>query len=360
LFRGRRRQLVVCLVAAVAASLLAAAKAQAGYGVHPNGHTFEVSTGAAGTVSSPATLDFVVFLDAQDGDANVWISDSSAVGPAGTPVGATLASCTQAALIPFGEPGKWVCRASTSALRAGRTYYWWLAFNRREEGNPAPQAVVSGPFPFALVARPAAPAPSPQQPAVSTRTAASAATLPTAARFAGTRSLKHSTLTQLVYRTMKQLGAPRTLAFACWSRPDWLSVVQAEGEEPENGQTMILGFWKPQQPRWLHLAPSVCTDVQALLDTKVPNGRRAGALAIVLHEALHAHGVDNEAETNCYAVQLTPLLGLNLTMTERRASYLGQLALRYVRAHAPNGYWHGGHCRDGGRWDLFPFRTNLR
>jgi hypothetical protein len=359
LSRGRRRQLAVCFLV-VSTALLAAGKAEAGYGVNPNGHSFEVTVGPSGTVASPATLDFVVFLDAQDSDANVWISDSALVSPAGTPVGATLGSCGPAALIPFGEPGKWVCRASTSALRAGRTYYWWLAFNRREDGNPVPQPAVSGPFPFALVERPAAPVPSPQQPAVSTRTAASAATLPTAARFAGSRSLKHGTLTQLVYRTMKQLGVPRTLAIACWSKPDWLSVAQAEGEEPENGQTMLLGFWKPMQPRWLHLAPSVCTDVQALLDTKLPNGRRAGALATVLHETLHAYGVENEAETNCYAVQLVPLLGLNLKMTARRASYLGRLALRYVRAHAPNAYWHGGHCRDGGRWDLFPLQLNLR
>jgi hypothetical protein len=357
---GPFRKLAVCLLAAAAATLLAAAKAEAGYGVHPNGQTFEVTVGQSGTVASPTTLDFVVFLDAQDSDANVWISDSSAVGPAGTPVGASLASCNPAALIPFGEPGKWVCRATTSALRAGRTYYWWLAFNRLEEGSATPLPRVSGPFPFSLVARPTAPAPSPQQPAVSTRTAASAAALPTAARFSGLRSLKHSTLTQLVYRTMKQIGLPRTLAFACWNRADWLSVVQAEGEEPENGQTRLLGFWKPMQPRWLHLAPSVCTDVQALLDTKLPNGRRAGALAVVLHEALHAYGVENEAETNCYAVQLVRPLARNLKMTVRRANYLGQLAFRYVRAHAPDGYWNSGRCRDGGRWDLLPFETNLR
>jgi hypothetical protein len=359
LSRGRRRQFAVCLLAALVAAFLAAAKAQAGYGVQPNGQVVEVTVGPTGAVSAPTTLDFVVFLDSQDSNASVWISESAKIGPGGTPVGANVGSCGPSALIAFGEPGKWVCRASTSLLRPGRTYYWWLAFNRLEEGSATPQARVSGPFSFSTVARPAAPAPSPQPPA-STKTYASAPALPTAARYTGGRSLKHSTLTALVYRTMKALGLPRTLAIACWNQADWLSVVQAEGEEPENGQTMLLGFWKPLQPRWLHIAPEVCTDVQALLDTKLPNGRRAGALATVLHETLHAYGVVNEAETNCYAVQLVPLLGLNLKMTARRASYLGQLALRYVRSHSPSGYWHGGHCRDGGRWDLLPGQINLR
>jgi hypothetical protein len=356
---ARLRKLLVCLLAAAAAVLVGAARAEAGYGVQPNGQSFEVTAGPSGTVVSPSTLDLVVFLDAQDSNAYVWISESAEIGPGGTPVGATVGSCSSTALLPFGEPGKWVCRAGTSLLRPGRTYHWWLAFNRLEEGSATPQARVSGPFSFSTVARPAAPAPSPQPPA-STKTFASAPTLPTASRFAGGRSLKHSTLTQLVYRTMKALGLPRTLAIACWNEADWLSVVQSEGEEPENGKTMLLGFWKPLQPRWLHIAPDVCTDVQALLDSKLPNGRRAAALATVMHETLHAYGVVNEAETNCYAVQLVPLLGLNLKMTARRANYLGQLALRYVRSHSPSGYWHGGHCRDGGRWDLLPFQVNLR
>lgn len=361
--RGLLRRLLSCLLAAAAAGLLAAGKADAGYGVHPNGHSFEVTVGANGAVTTPATLDFVVYLDAQDSDALVWVSASPDISSTGTPLGGSVGSCNQSSLIPFGEPGKWVCRASTSTLRPGRTYYWWVDFDRREEGNPVPQGHVSGPFPFTLVERPAAPVPPPRDPhppTVSTKTVAAAATLPTMTRFTGRRSLKHSTLTQLIYRTMKQLGVPRTLAIACWNRADWLSVVRAEGEEPEHGSTTLLGFWKPVQPRWLHIAPSICTDIQALLDTKIPNGRRAAALATVMHETLHAYGVVNEAETNCYAVQLVPLLGVNTKMTDRRASYLGQLALRYVRSHAPSGYWHAGHCRDGGRWDLLPGLINLR
>lgn len=357
------RRLLVCLLAAIFASLLAAARAEAGYGVSPNGHSFDVTVDQSGAVSTPSSLDFVVYLDSHDSDPYVWISESPEISSSRTPVGPSVGSCSPSSLIPFGEPGKWICRAGTTMLRPGRMYYWWLDFSRREEGSSSPQGRVSGPFPFTLVERavaPLPPPPDPHPPTLSSKTVAAAATLPAADRFAGRRSLKHRTLTQLIYRTMRQLGVPRTLAIACWNEADWLSVVQAEGEEPEHGTTMLLGFWKPVQPRWLHIAPTICTDIQALLDTKAPSGRRAAALATVMHETLHAYGFVSEAQTNCYAVQLVPLLGLNLKMSDRRASYLGQLALRFVRSHAPSGYWNGSHCRDGGRWDLLPSLINLR
>jgi hypothetical protein len=110
-------------------------------------------------------------------------------------------------------------------------------------------------------------------------------------------------------------------------------------------------------PRWLHLAPGVCTDVQALLSSHKPNARRAGALNTVIHETLHAYGVRNEAQTNCWAVQLVPYFGLNMGMSVARSDYLGTLARNYVRAHAPRGYWNAARCRDGGAWDLFPWRN---
>ena len=156
---------------------------------------------------------------------------------------------------------------------------------------------------------------------------------------------------------MKQLGLPRQLAFACWNRNDWLSVLAAEGAEPEQGSATLLGFWLGRQPRWLHLAPMVCSDVQGLLSSKQANARRAGALSTVIHETLHAYGVRNEAQTNCFAVQLVPIFGLNLGMNVTRADYLGTLARNYVRKYAPRGYWNTANCRDGGVWDIFPGRN---
>ena len=191
----------------------------------------------------------------------------------------------------------------------------------------------------------------------SKRTTASAARLRSASRYEGV-SVKHTRLTRLVYRLMRQLGAPRRLAIACWSASDWESAVAVEIGMPARGAT-TLAFWIRLQPRWLHLSPHVCRDVQALLDSSVPSGRRASALSTVLHEALHAHGLRNEAQTNCYAVQLVPLAGRSLHMRNGRADYLGKLALRYDRSHAPPGYWNASSCRDDGLWDLRRERANL-
>jgi hypothetical protein len=46
-------------------------------------------------------------------------------------------------------------------------------------------------------------------------------------------------------------------------------------------------------------------------------------------------------------------------MSASRADYLGTLARNYVRKWAPQGYWNGARCRDGGAWDLLP-GPNLR
>jgi hypothetical protein len=345
-------------------ALLGAGRASAGYAIGPDGQSFTVTVNSGGTVQSPASLDLVVYLDADDSSPVVWVSDSSAMSASGTPSGLSLGSCSASALLPFGEQNKWVCRASTLQLQAGHTYYWWLAFRRQDPGTPAATDRVSGPFSFSLVQAAPPPTPPPPTPppvkdppidphkSVSTKTIAAAATLPSSVVFNGRRSIKHITLTRLVYRTMKQLGAPRQLAFACWNQADWISVLAAEGAEPTRGHTELLGFWLGRQPRWLHLAPGICTDVQGLLSSKQPNARRAGALATVIHETLHAYGVVNEAQTNCWAVQLVSTFGRNLGLSTKRAGYLGTLAHNYVRKYAPPGYWDRARCRPGGAWDL--------
>ena len=359
------RRLLACLLAAGAFALLAAGRAEAGYGVGPsNGASFQVRLDTIGAIDTPDTLDFVVYLDAQDSDAQVWISESPQLMSDGSPLGSSVGSCTSGSLLPFGEQNKFVCRTSTILMKPGRTYYWWLDFRRSEPGANVATDRVSGPFSFTLVQQAAPPPeenPVEEDPhaGVSSKTVQSAARLPSSNVFSGTRSIKHTKLTQLVYKTMKQFGLPRSLAFACWNNADWLSVLAAEGDEPTNGQATLLGFWLRRQPRWLHLAPRVCTDVQGLLTNRMPNARRAGALSTVIHETLHAYGVMNEGMTNCFAVQLVPYFGLNLGMSVQRARYLGTLARNYVRGRSPSGYWNAYNCRESGRWDLFPDFRNF-
>jgi hypothetical protein len=192
-------------------------------------------------------------------------------------------------------------------------------------------------------------------------TMASAARLPSRSRFTGARSIKDTRLTSLVARTMRSAGyRPRTLAVACWTSRDFDAVLAAVGRPTEIGWSSTLGVWFPAQPHWLHLGREVCADAQRLLDTKAASGRNASGLAVVLHEALHAYGIRNEAEANCLAVQLTPTAARFAGLPRARARYLGSLALHYVRATAPQRYWNASRCRDGGAWDREPGRVNLR
>ena len=151
---------------------------------------------------------------------------------------------------------------------------------------------------------------------------------------------------------MKVAGLHRVLAVACWSTYDWPSVLDSSpGPAPPSG-AVILGFWLPRQPRWLHLSPAVCSNLQHLIDSRIPNGPRADATVAVLHETTHAYGITKEAQANCYAVQLTPVFARLLNLTPARVAYLSQLAFRRTRALAPRGYWDASRCRPGGAWDL--------
>jgi hypothetical protein len=355
--RCRPAARLVVLAALLASALVAPGLAHAGYGVQPTG-----------TVPAQPRLDFLVFLDGRDSEPTVWVSDSALIGPAGAPVGATVGSCSGTAFRPWTEPGKLACSLSTLSLTPGRTYYWWLTYSRLEDGAAVPQGVVSGPFAFALAEAPASP-PAPSSPpapatrpaaSVSTKTYASAATLPTRDRYTGRLSIKHARLTDVIYRTMKALDAPRVLAVGCWSEFDFGAVAASADFVTHDDRTTLAGFWLGRQPRWLHLAPAVCTWVQGLLDTKLPTARRAFGLTVALHETVHAYGFSNEAQTNCYAVQLVPVAARFVGLTSARGEQLGRLALASTRGSAPPGYWDARRCRDGGAWDLAPGAANLR
>jgi len=250
-------------------------------------------------------------------------------------------------------------------MRAGHTYHWWLEFLRLEEGASSPQRSISGPFSFTLEGGSAV-APTPEVPEVeptapqSTKTFRSAATLPSVARYAGERSIKHTRLTSVIYRTMKALGAPRTLAVGCWSEFDFGAVAVSADFLTHEGDVELAGFWLGRQPRWLHLAPRVCSSIQELLDTRRPSAKRAFGLTVALHETIHAYGIGNEAQTNCFAVQLVPVAARYVGLSPTAAGYLRKLAINITRRTAPAGYWNPDRCRDGGPWDLLPRTPNLR
>jgi hypothetical protein len=202
------------------------------------------------------------------------------------------------------------------------------------------------------------PPPPPSSPPPPPKTFRSAATLPSEIRYRG-KSIKHVPITEKVYATMKFLGVPHLLAVACWSENDWPSVLESTGGGANEPDTVTLAFWLRIQPRWLHLSAKTCSDLQRLIDTRIPNGQRAYALTTVLHETTHAYGVRSEAQANCYGVQLVYVFARQLNFQTVRALRLEQLAVRKTRAVAPRGYWDASRCRDGGTWDLDPSRRNL-
>jgi hypothetical protein len=188
------------------------------------------------------------------------------------------------------------------------------------------------------------------------RTYEHAPRLPSRIRYVG-NSIKHVRLGEKLYQTMKKIGIPRVVAVACWSRADWPSVVESAGFE--SNPAALSGFWLGRQPRWVHVAPKQCVDVQSLLSSRALNGQRAYALTTVLHERVHAQGLDNEAQTECYAVQLVYAFARELNFVHSKALRLEQLAVRKSRAVAPRGYWNASRCRDGGAWDLYSEFRNL-
>jgi hypothetical protein len=207
-------------------------------------------------------------------------------------------------------------------------------------------------FEYALAAAPATPA--------STKTFRSAATLPSLQRYTGARSIKHVRLSRVLYRTLKLVGVPRLLAVACWTPADFDGVAKSASvstSRPDDSE--LVGFWLRRQPRWLHLSPDACVQLEALYATRQPTGARAFALTTMLHESIHAYGIGNEAMTNCFAVQLVPIAAVEMGFTPAKASYLGRLAIRKTRSSAPRGYWNAFRCRDGGPWDLLPRSKNL-
>jgi len=340
---ARRRSIGVVLVVAVvaAAALAFSGRASAADVWSPNGNNIPVTVDTSGTVVSPSSIPLEITTNGSERNKIVYVSDSPDRKADGTPARNIEATCTSLADHTRPASGNERCPLDVGDLQFDVPHYWWVTY--LDDSN-AGALTMSNVASFTLVAKEAP---------TSTKTRADAPRLRSAAGFDGSSSIHDTKLSSLVYKTLESLGSAKMLAVACWDTNDWESVVTSEGMQSSNGDATLEGFWMPKQPHWLHLAPDVCTNVQRLIDTHQANGRRAQALTVVIHESLHAHGVRNEAQTNCYAVQFVPAFAYALGMKPATADYLGELAVRYVRATAPSNYWNAASCRDGGTWDLY-------
>jgi hypothetical protein len=84
-----------------------------------------------------------------------------------------------------------------------------------------------------------------------------------------------------------------------------------------------------------------------------PNVLTANAVTTLTHEMMHATGIRREAEAECFAMQLTGYMALELGVPRTYSFALAHLALSNY-AHRPPSYRDLVRCRENGVWDLFP------
>jgi hypothetical protein len=258
-----------------------------------------------------------------------------------TATGQALASCSGTT----GPIGDYTCQVGSGILATGTTYTWGALV------TIGSSTFYYGPRTFTVSATSGGtPKPKPK-----THDVTFAPELPSSAHYTG-KSVKQTRLSKAAYGLSKVLGVPKSIAVACWSEPDWENI---SGENPESGYT-ILGFHIWAMPHWVDLSPGICRTFETLLyhRPKYANVVTANALDTLTHEMIHALGVHDEAETECFAMQLSFVTGVQLGLPLNYAENLDRLSLRNYFDHPPN-YVDTNDCREGGAWDLFKTKPSL-
>lgn len=147
----------------------------------------------------------------------------------------------------------------------------------------------------------------------------------------------------------------------CWSPPDWAHLT-AELDALDIGrreQQQIIGR-AYREARLVELRAAVCSD---LADMRAHHGvgsvdevfRWGEAVKVLAHEATHIRGVDDEADTECYAMQRVASTARRLGMTGAVPRTLARVVWENYDL-MPSGY-RTSICVDGGPFDLHPAST---
>ncbi len=260
-----------------------------------------------------------------------YVSTSSAMRSDDSPAAATASSCSGTT----GVAGNYFCQPTASELKAGTTYYWWVVI------AVAGSKAVVGPRSFTVKA---------------VHDVTYAPFLPSSGHYSGA-SVKQTRLSRAAYGLSKALGHPKAIAVACWGESDWANI---SGQNPESAYT-ILGFHLfGSMPHWVDLSPGICHTFETLLyhRPKFANVVTANALDTLTHEMIHALGIRNEAQTECFAMQLSFVTGVKLGLPLAYAENLDRLSLQNYSSHPP-AYVDRERCREGGAWDLTPHTLSL-
>jgi hypothetical protein len=247
----------------------------------------------------------------------------------------------------------YTCQPSNGqTLTPGQTYYWWAILGVGDTNW------IYGPRHFTVQTPPSSGGGGDGRGGggggSGPHTIDDAPLLPALAHFSGP-SIKHMRLSQASYSLSKFIGAPKTIAVACWSAADWPGVSGDSGD----GLYATTGFFLPRMPHWINLSPDVCRGLETLLyhRPRYPNRIIAFDLSTVTHEMVHAMGVRNEAMTECFAMQLSIVMALDLRVPVVYSVRLARLTLMNYFAH-PSGYIDTLRCQENGSWDLFPNRPS--
>lgn len=318
---------VLALSVVVLSAWLAPA-AQAGYPVQPSD----------GRTINALTASFLVYYEASEISAEVDVADSPTAGYGGS-LGfgpGYIGSCQPRT--PFGEANKFSC-----ALRFERegTYYWQFRFQKYEcetiyGYRSCSYRTVYGPvwrFDLKL----------------------SAAPVPTALpvmRGPSSRSRQDPLYTKIATEI-----AGKSAPVFCWNAADWNSLHVRRREERGEGLSWVLGY-VPRGSTQINLAPEVCNRLDLLAYKRSrPRGNArvdfAEAVDTLAHESMHAFGVTDEANTECYSLQLMDWTAMKLGTNFAYARDMSTLAWRIIYPRIPPEY-QTEDCYDGGPLDLFP------
>lgn len=323
-----KRTLSALAVAAASAGFLAPS-ANAGYPVQPYD----------GAVLQTLTPTFLVFKDSNEIGARVDIATSPQTSSSGSLIlgGSYIGSCTPAT--PFGEPGKFSC--SPRFTNEG-VYYWQFVYDKyvcetlfgsqfcsyRRQYGPVWR------FELKLAQVPAG------------------STLPVL-RGPSTQSRRDPLYTSIARKiSRKQANV------YCWNAADWNTLHVRRREQSGEGLTWILGYVPLATRTEINLAPEVCNRLDALAYKKLrPRGKAridfAEAVDTLAHESIHALGVTDEAETECYSLQLIDFTAMQLGTNLAYARDMSKQAWNVLYPQIPSAY-RTPDCYNDGPFDLFP------
>lgn len=148
----------------------------------------------------------------------------------------------------------------------------------------------------------------------------------------------------------------KPVSVRCWSSADWTRLTsELDAATNRAGHFERDAGFAVAGGNAVDLAPDVCSQLNTAADGGLRPGGDSGlgfALDVLAHEAEHAHGYSNEAQTECYAIQEIPVVARALGASPGAGRYYARAVWKRYDKEA-QGY-STPLCRDGGVLDLHP------